>query len=76
MDGPNDKDMIHSYTLLHSTFLFLFTLTHMYANTPDVTHPYCPGAVYVRRVIGRVVGGGNGAVPGGDWSSTTCRGRW
>lgn len=40
-----------------------------------MAHPQCPGAVYVRRVIWRVVGWGNGAVPGGNWASATCRNR-
>lgn len=46
MDRENNKEIIHS-------FILLFTDRYTYGH---VTHPYCPGAVYIRRVIGGVVG--------------------
>lgn len=54
-------------TCTHSVYLFKYFY---------VAHPHCPNAVYIRRVIGRVVGWRNWAIPRGNCPSATCPGRW
>lgn len=59
-------------SMIHLYFLILLLDDLSKANTHKA-HPYCPGALYIWRIIGRIVRRGNWAVPRRNWPPTTYR---